>query len=132
MPSLQEVVRRLGAAIDALNQWGKVEVTETNYINKAYRNIYEAYYMLKKIEKQLRIPEHEKKSILDKLKSAGEKIRKAIEELRKGKTNPADLLITSGRKDLLRAQAELLATQIREVKEKLETALKTLRKLKEA
>ena len=127
--SLPDVVRRLSDALAALDEWAKVEVTETGYINRAYRNIHEAYYMLKSLEK-IGLPEEKKKNIIEKLKDALVKIGKAIQELRQGRTNPANIYVVSGRKDIDMVTKELVRGHIREARKKLEAVHRLLEEVK--
>ena len=123
--SLELVVRKLRDAQYYLTEWGKLEVSETNLINRAYREIVEAIAQLERLKGK--IPEHRKRGIMERLREAARRLKEAVSELGRGRRNPAEYHIMYSRRLLADVLRDVLRERARILREMLDRLIERLR-----
>lgn len=107
------LVSRLARALAYLEEFGRTEVSAVDYVNKAYREIFEAYYMVRQL------PPQERKEIVERIAKALEKLREAQELISRGRREEAKKKTREAQRHTEEAGKTILRHSIRRLKERL-------------
>jgi len=110
---LKTLVSKLARALAYLEEYGRVEVATVDYVNKAYREIFEAYYLVKQL------PPRERQEVMERIAKALEKLREAQELISKGRKHEARQKTREARQHAEEAGKTILRHSIKKLKERL-------------